>query len=43
MVRGIFRSKRVEGVGGWRRQHKEELYNPNASPNISRVKESRRL
>jgi hypothetical protein len=34
---------REEQVGGWKRLHNEELYNLNTSPNIIRVKKSRRM
>jgi hypothetical protein len=39
----IFRPKREEVAGGWRRFHNEELHNLYASPNIIREIKSRRL
>jgi len=39
---GIFRPKREEVAGGWRRLHNEELHNLYASPNIAREIKSRR-
>jgi hypothetical protein len=42
-MRKIFRPKRVEAEGCWRRQHKEELRNLYFSPNIIRVNKSRRI
>jgi hypothetical protein len=36
-LRRIFGPKGEEVAGGWRRLHKEELHNFNASPNIIRV------
>ena len=43
MLRKIFRSKRDELRGGWRRLDKEELNNLYSSPNIIRVMKSRRM
>jgi hypothetical protein len=43
VLRRLFGPKRKEGVGGWRRQHKEELHNLYASPNIIRVIKSRKM
>jgi hypothetical protein len=34
MLRGIFRSKREEVTGGWRKLHNGELQNLYSSPNI---------
>jgi len=39
----IFRPKREEMVGGWRRLHNEELHNLQVSPNIVKVIKSRRM
>jgi hypothetical protein len=39
----IFRPKREEVAGGWRRLHDEELHNLYATPNIIRVIKSRRV
>jgi hypothetical protein len=43
VLRRIFRSKRDEVTGKWRRLHNEELYALYSSPNIIRVIKSRRL
>jgi hypothetical protein len=43
VLRRIFRPKREEVEGGWRRLHNEELHNLYASQNISRVDKSRRI
>jgi hypothetical protein len=43
VLRRIFRSKREEVKGGWRKLHNEELHNLYASPNISRVIKWRRM
>jgi hypothetical protein len=40
-VMRIFGPKREEMVGGWRRLHKEELYNLYASPNTVMMIKSR--
>jgi hypothetical protein len=37
VLRGIFRPRREEVVGGWRRLHNEELHNVLISPSIIRV------
>jgi hypothetical protein len=37
VVRRIFRPKREEVVGGWRRLHNEELQNLYNSPNVIRM------
>jgi hypothetical protein len=42
VLRRIFRSKREEVAGGWRRLH-NELHNFYASPNIIKVIKSRRM
>jgi hypothetical protein len=39
----IFGYKRGEVTGDWRRLHNEELHNLYTSPNIARVKSSRRM
>jgi hypothetical protein len=39
----IFRPKREEVAGGWRRLHNEELLSLYASPNFVRVIKSRRI
>jgi hypothetical protein len=41
VVRGIFRPKRDEVIGGWRKLHNEELHNLYCSPSIIRINESR--
>jgi hypothetical protein len=43
VLRRIFRPKREEVAGGWRRLHNEELYNLYASQNIISVIKSRRM
>jgi hypothetical protein len=43
VLRGMFRSKRKEGAGDWRRLRNEELYNLYTSPNIIREINWRRL
>jgi hypothetical protein len=43
MLRRIFRPKRDEVTGEWRRLHNKELYTLYSSPNINRVIKSRRL
>jgi hypothetical protein len=43
VLRRIFGPKREEIARGWRRLHNEELHNLYASPNITRVIESRRM
>jgi hypothetical protein len=42
VLRGVFRPKREEVAGGWRRLHHEELHNLNTSSNIN-VINSRRI
>jgi hypothetical protein len=42
MLRGMFRPKRVEVVGGWRKLQNEECRNLNASPKIIRIIKSKR-
>jgi hypothetical protein len=39
----IFRPKREEGAGGWRKLCNEEICNLYASPNVIRVIKSRRV
>jgi hypothetical protein len=41
VLRRIFRPKREEVAGGWRRLHNEELHNLYSSPNIIKVIKSR--
>jgi hypothetical protein len=43
VLRRIFRPKREEVAGGWRRLHNEEIRSLYTSPNIIRVMKSRRL
>jgi hypothetical protein len=43
VLRRIFRPKREEVAGGWRRLHNEELHNLYASKNIIRAIKSRRM
>jgi hypothetical protein len=43
VLRRIFRPKRDEATGDWRRLHNEELDDLYSSPNIIRVIKSRRL
>jgi hypothetical protein len=43
VLRRIFRPKRVEAAGEWRRQHNEELNDLYSSPNIVRVIKSRSM
>jgi hypothetical protein len=43
VLRRIFRPKRDEVTGEWRKLHNKELYALYSSPNISRVNKSRRL
>jgi hypothetical protein len=43
VLRGIFGPKREKVEGGWRRLHNEELHNLYNTPNVIRVKKSRRL
>jgi hypothetical protein len=41
VLRRIYRPKREEVAGGWRRPHTEELHNLYASPNFIRAIKSR--
>jgi len=43
VLRGIFGSKRDEVTGEWRKLHNEELNDLHCSPDIFRVKKSRRM
>jgi hypothetical protein len=43
VLRRIFRAKRDEMIGGWRKLHNEELHNMYCSPNIIRMIKSRRM
>jgi hypothetical protein len=43
VLRRIFRRKRDEVTGSWRKVHNEELHNFYSSPNIIRVIKSRRM
>jgi hypothetical protein len=43
VLRRIFRPKREEVAGGWRRLHNEELHNLYPSPNIKGVIKSRKI
>jgi hypothetical protein len=43
VLRRVFRPKREEVAGEWRRLHNEELHNLYASPNIIRVSKLRRV
>jgi hypothetical protein len=43
VLRRIFRFKREEVAGGWRRLHNEDLHNFYASPSIIRVIKSRKV
>jgi hypothetical protein len=43
VLRRIFRPKRYEVTGDWRKQHKEELHYLYSSPNIIRMINSRRM
>jgi hypothetical protein len=43
VLRRIFRSKRDEVVGGWKKLHNEELHGLYSSPNIIRVIKARRM
>jgi hypothetical protein len=42
-LRRIFRPKRDEVTGGWRKLHNEELHNLYSSPSIIRIIKSRRM
>ena len=43
VLRKIFRPKREEGTGKWRRIHSEELHRQYNSPNVVRLKNSRKM
>jgi hypothetical protein len=43
LLRRIFRPKRNEVIGGWRKLHNEELHNLYSSPSIIRIIKSRRM
>jgi hypothetical protein len=43
VLRRIFRPKRDEVMGDWRKLHNEELHNLYSSPNIFRMIKSRRM
>jgi hypothetical protein len=43
VLRRIFRPKRDEVTGGWRKLHNFELHNLHSSPNIIRAVKSRRM
>jgi hypothetical protein len=43
VLRRIFRLKRDEVTGDWRKLHNEELHNLCSSPNIIRMTKSRRM
>jgi hypothetical protein len=43
VLRRIFRPKRDEETGGWRKLHNEELHNLYSSPSIIRITKSRRM
>jgi hypothetical protein len=43
VLRRIFRPKRDEMTGGWRKVHNEELHNLYSSPNVIRMIKSRRI
>jgi hypothetical protein len=43
VLRRIFRSKRGEVIGGWRKPHSEELHKLYFSPSLIRMTKSRRL
>jgi hypothetical protein len=43
VLRRIFRWKRAEVTGGWRKLHNEELHNLFSSPSIIRMIKSRRM
>jgi hypothetical protein len=43
LLRRIFRLKRNEVVGGWRRLHNDWLHNLYSSPSIIRMMKSRRM
>jgi hypothetical protein len=43
VLRRLFRSKKGEMVGDWRKFHNEELHNLYSSPNVIRMSNSRRI
>jgi hypothetical protein len=43
VLRRIFRPKRDEVTGGWRKLHNEELHKFYSSPSIIRMNKSRRI
>jgi hypothetical protein len=43
VLRGMFRHRRAEVTGGWRKLHSEELHNLYSSRNIIRMIISRRM
>jgi hypothetical protein len=43
VMRRIFRTKRDEVTGGWRKVHNEELHNLYSSPSVIRMFKSRRM
>jgi hypothetical protein len=43
VLRRIFRLKRNEVIGGWRKPHNEELHNLYSSPSIIRIIKIRRM
>jgi hypothetical protein len=43
VLRRVFRPKRDEVTGGWRKLHNEELHNLHSSPNITRMIKPRRM
>jgi hypothetical protein len=43
VLRRVFRPKRGEATGGWRKLHNEELHNFCFSPSIIRMMKSRRM
>jgi hypothetical protein len=42
-LRRIFGPKRDEVAGGWRKLHDQELHDLYSSPNIIRIKKSRKM
>jgi hypothetical protein len=43
VLRKIFRPKRDEVIGGWRKLHNKEFHNLYYSPSIIRINKSRRM
>jgi hypothetical protein len=43
VLRRIFKPKRAEVIGGWRKLHNEELHNLYSSPSIIRIIKSRSM